>query len=160
MTRGRTDPTPLKVLKGRSPGKDARGYDIATPPGFERGAPEPPDSLRPAGRDLWQRVAPGLERLDLLKPEDYAALVSYCEAWDEYRDAIAIVRAEGLISVHPKTGHAHVHPAQKVVETARMQVLKLGQQFGLTPVAEVALAKPAREVPGDDPFAGQAQTGS
>ena len=32
-------------------------------------------------RAEWQRVVPGLERLDLLKPEDRAMLVVFCTTW-------------------------------------------------------------------------------
>ena len=68
--------------------------------------------------------------------------------------ALARVRAEGLTMINPKTGMPHKNPALVVVETAGMQLLRYAQQFGLTPVAELALAQPPKpDIDVDDPFA-------
>jgi P27 family predicted phage terminase small subunit len=147
------DPIPLKLLKGRGRGLDNTGSKVPAAPAFERRIPEVPAGLGDAGQDLWARIVPGLDRLGLLKAEDFAALVALCEAWDDYRRAVDVVKADGLICVNPSTKMSHVHPAQKVVETARMQVLKFAGEFGLTPRAEVALAKPPVADSGEDPFA-------
>ena len=41
----RPAPAKLKLLNGRSPGRDSSGNLVKPPPPFERGAPEPPDWL-------------------------------------------------------------------------------------------------------------------
>lgn len=94
----------------------------------------------------WRRVAPTLERLDLLKPEDRALLSAYCETWSVYVAAVQRVRAEGLTITSPKSGVVHRNPAVTVAETARMHLLRLASEFGLTPAAEQRLAV----APGDD----------
>jgi P27 family predicted phage terminase small subunit len=157
-TRGRPpDPIPLKILKGRGKGLDVAGYRIPDPPVFNRGAPDPPDWLTTTARELWDRIAPGLDRLDLLKPEDYTSFVAYCETWSTYLEALEQVRAGGLIVSHSKTGMQHKNPAVSVLENAGTQLLRFAQQFGLTPSAEVALARPGKLDDTDDPFAGPQQ---
>lgn len=151
------DPIPLKILKGRGNGVSSGGYKIPDPPAFTRGAPDPPEWLSPNARELWDQIAPGLERLDLLKPEDLTAFCSYCEAWATYREALAEVRRDGLITTNPTTGHAHRNPALQSLENAGTQLLRYAQQFGLTPAAEVALARPSKVDETDDPFAGDGQ---
>jgi P27 family predicted phage terminase small subunit len=144
------DPIPLKILKGRGGGKDSIGRPIPAPPPFERAAPDPPAWLEPEARELWDRVAPTLDRLDLLKPEDWQSFICYCETWATWREALHRVRVEGLILDNPKTGMPHKNPAMAIVEAANMQLLRYAQQFGLTPAAEVALAKPTKPVTSDD----------
>ena len=148
-------PAALKLLGGRSPGRDSGGRPVPDVPRFERGAPQPPSLLSPVARELWEATAPTLEALNLIKAEDGPVFEAYCECWATYREALAIVRAEGLTMINPKTGMAHKNPALVVVETAGMQLLRYAQQFGLTPAAEVALARPAKlDVDVDDPFGG------
>lgn len=144
------DPTPIRVLKGRGDGKDSRGYAVPKPPEFERGIPECPDHLNDDARELWMRVTPGLDRLDLLKPEDWQALVTYCELWAVYRQAYRQVQSRGLVTKHPKTGMLHKNPAMGVVETVVPQLLRLAQQFGLTPASESALSRGAVLTSDDD----------
>ncbi|WP_042904540.1 phage terminase small subunit P27 family, partial [Mycobacterium tuberculosis] len=109
-------------------------------------APDAPDWLDAEALAEWRRVAPTLERLDLLKPEDRALLSAYCETWSVYVAAVQRVRAEGLTITSPKSGVVHRNPAVTVAETARMHLLRLASEFGLTPAAEQRLAV----APGDD----------
>ncbi|WP_324667157.1 putative PhiRv1 phage protein [Mycobacterium canetti] len=133
-------PARLKLIEGRSPGRDSGGRKVPEPPGFIRQAPEPPDWLDDEARAEWERVTPGLERLDLLKPEDRAMLATYCETWSTYATAMRQVWAEGITVVTPKSGVTHKNPALAVAEAARMHMLRLAAEFGLTPAAEQRLA--------------------
>ena len=79
---GRTAaPTTLKLLKGRGEGRDSGGCPVTHTPKFVREAPHPPEWLDAEARAEWDRVTPGLEALDMLKPEDRAALAAFCETW-------------------------------------------------------------------------------
>ena len=89
----------------------------------------------------------------MIKIQDGLMLTALCESWATYVAALARVRAEGLTIVNPKTPMEHKNPALTALEVAGRDLLRLGSQFGLTPVAEVSLAKPARRDAGDDdPF--------
>lgn len=141
-------PARLKLVEGRSPGRDSGGRKVPESPKFIRQgqAPDAPDWLDAEALAEWRRVAPTLERLDLLKPEDRALLSAYCETWSVYVAAVQRVRAEGLTITSPKSGVVHRNPAVTVAETARMHLLRLASEFGLTPAAEQRLAV----APGDD----------
>lgn len=158
--RGRPhDPIPLKLLKGRGNGKDQDGYEVPAAPPFERGIPVPPEWLPDEGKELWARVAPTLDALALIKPEDREVFTTYCLCWSRLVSGQAVIAAEGLTIDNPKTGMPHKNPAVAIVEQATRDLARLAGEFGLTPRAEVALAKPAKDEAGDDPFAAQPESG-
>ena len=102
----RPDPLPLKILKGRSATKDIAGRPIPQAPAFNRGAPDPPGWLNPEAREEWNRIAPELDRLELIKPEDAGILVAYCLAWSRLVSAEAIIQTAGLAATNPQTAGA------------------------------------------------------
>lgn len=154
-------PPKLLLLNGRSEGKDAAGRPVPVTPNFNRGEPDQPEWLSEEARAEWDRITPGLTRLGLLKPEDRALLVSYCEMWSQYVDALAVVREEGLIVTNVKTGMTRRHPAQAMVESLGQQLRAIGAQFGLSPASERNLSKAAdAEADGEDPFAGTPTRGN
>lgn len=155
--RGRAaQPAPLKLINGQGDGRDSGGRLVKTPPPFDRGAPDPPEWLADEAKDLWRRVAPTLDRLELLKPEDAEVFAAYCTAWAVFVDAVKTYQAEGLIVTNKRSGRKAVHPAVTAAQSASRDMLRLAQEFGLTPAAELNLAKK----PGDggsgegNPFAG------
>lgn len=144
-------PAALKLLTGRSPGRDSGGREVNPGPAFVRVPPEAPEWLTPEARAEWDRVLPGLSRLDLLKPEDRAALAAYCEAWATFRKATEIVEREGL-TIEAKQGKL-THPAVGIARAAGREVRAWAAHFGLTPSTEQALARGADDGGDDNPFA-------
>jgi P27 family predicted phage terminase small subunit len=153
------EPIPLKVLKGRaSNGTDSAGFPIPEPPGFTRGVPAAPHWLDDEAREVWERVAPSLDRLDLLKPDDRENFATYCSAWSRFVAATKTHQREGMFLKH-KNGTPFTNPAVREAEQAAAQLLRLAQQFGLTPAAEINLAKPRKAVTSDnDKFGGDSAT--
>jgi P27 family predicted phage terminase small subunit len=131
----------LKLLNGRGNGLDSGGRAVPQVPKFVREAPEPPSWLSDEALAEWRRVVPGLERLDLVKPEDRSTLALYCETWATWVEALAVVRAEGVTVVNPKSGRQGKHPAQSVVEIAGAQLRTFAHEFGLSPSAENNVGK-------------------
>lgn len=157
---GRRGPAPapaaLKLVKGRSPGKDSAGRPVNEPPKFRRGAPDAPDTLSVLAREEWDRIVPGLDDLDLLKAEDFAALVEHCETWATYMEALRLVRSEGIVLVNPDNGRVYKNPALSAAEAAGQQLRASCREFGLTPSSEQNVGKPMRGSSDDadnDPFA-------
>lgn len=150
---GRTaQPAALKLIKGRAPGKDSAGRTVNPGPAFKRLPPEAPEWLTDEARAEWDRVLPGLSRLDLLKPEDRAALAAYCEAWATFRQATETVQRDGL-TIEAKQGTLP-HPAVGIARAAGRELRSWAGHFGLTPSTEQALARGSDD--GDDegnPFA-------
>jgi P27 family predicted phage terminase small subunit len=159
---GRTAaPAALKLIGGRSEGRDSGGRVVAPPPAFKRIPPKPPTWLSREARAEWRRIVPGLSRLELLKEEDRATLSAYCETWATYVEAIRDVRETGLtvenVTVYKdgtESRRTVKNPAIVVAESAAMQLRGFAQEFGLTPSAESKLS-PVRGSDDDDenPFA-------
>ena len=147
-------PARLKLLNGTAPGRDSGGRPVVGPLPAKRQAPEPPEWLSDEARAECDRVVPELERLQILKPEDRACLVAYCETWSRFVAATAQVRSEGLMLVNPTTGRAHKNPVAAVAETAAAQLKTLAAEFGLTPATEQRLTPHTPAPDDDDPFAG------
>jgi P27 family predicted phage terminase small subunit len=134
---GRTAaPATLKLLKGRGEGRDSGGRPVAHSPKFVRAAPDPPDWLDAEARTEWHRVVPGLEALDILKPEDRTALAVFCETWSRFVAAVRLYRAEGMVLTNPDSGNLRRHPAVGIAETAGAQLRTFAAEFGLTPATE------------------------
>ncbi|BAU83330.1 phage terminase small subunit [Streptomyces laurentii] len=149
---GRTaQPAALKLIKGRAPGKDSAGRDVNPGPAFKRIPPQAPSWLSDEARAEWDRVLPGLSRLDLLKPEDRAALAAYCEAWAVFREATETVQRDGL-TIEAKQGTLP-HPAVGIARAAGRELRAWAAHFGLTPSTEQALARGSENEPDpDNPF--------
>jgi P27 family predicted phage terminase small subunit len=158
---GRTaQPAALKLIGGRSAGRDSGGRKVNAGPAFRRIAPKPPTWLSREAAAEWRRVAPGLQRLDLLKEEDRAVLVAYCETWAQFVEATRTVTKEGIttkVTSISATGSATSrtvpHPAVAIARSAGRELRALAAQFGLTPSSEQALARGADDDDEDNPFA-------
>lgn len=151
---GRTPaPAALKLLKGRTAGHDSGGRPVKLPPPFQRAAPTAPGWLSAEARAEWDRVVPGLTRLDLLKTEDRAVLAAYCETWATFVAATRTVQREGL-TVEARLGGTQAHPAVGIARNAGRELKGLAVQFGLTPSSEQALGRLPEDDDDSNPFAG------
>lgn len=150
---GAQQPAALQLLNGRGNGTDSGGRPVKAPPLFARVAPNPPSWLSREAAAEWKRVAPGLQRLDLLKPEDRATLAAYCETWATFVTATRLVHAEGL-TIEAKQGTL-AHPAVGIARNAGRELRAFAGQFGLSPVAEMALGRVGDDGAEDEnPFSG------
>ncbi|MFF9894963.1 phage terminase small subunit P27 family [Streptomyces longispororuber] len=144
-------PAALRLLGGRSEGRDSGGRPVNPGPAFKRVPPQAPEWLSDEAAAEWARVVPGLQRLELLKPEDRAALAAYCEAWAVFREATETVQREGL-TIEAKQGTL-AHPAVAIARNAGRELRSWAAHFGLTPSTEQALAKGPDDGEDDNPFA-------
>lgn len=146
-------PRGLKLVTGRSPGRDSGGREVPQTPGFVRLPPEAPDWLWGEARDLWNRTVPELQRLELTKAVDAPALAAYCLAYQRLVQAQKLVDDEGLLGENSQ-GRVR-HPAVAIVEAASKELRAWAVEFGLTPSAEQRVGKPegGSDGQGADPFA-------
>ncbi len=161
MARPEQRPAGLRLLGGRSEGRDSGGREVKPPPAFRRIPPRPPTWLSREAKAEWKRVLPGLSRLDLVKEEDRAALAAYCETWATWVEAIREVRKKGLTVENTavrKDGTVSTwvtkNPAVAVAEKASSQLRAWCHDFGLTPAGESHVsAAGGGNVDDDNPFA-------
>ena len=107
-------PTALKVLQGT----DRKDRANAAEPKPVRGAVKPSKLSVPAAAE-WDRLAPMLERLGLLRETDALAFEDLCETTVRWR----MLR------------HKRDFRAAVASDRAREHMLKLLMQFGMTPSA-------------------------
>ena len=109
--------------------------------------PTPPTWLSAEARREWRRIAPELERLNLLTLVDRAALSIYCSTW---ADLVAARRA--LAKYGPtqrtKTGFLSPRPEVAIANSAQKTLRQWCAEFGFTPSARGSMSVPDR--PGDD----------
>lgn len=154
MASPKPRPPNLKIIEGRGNGKDSGGRPVKQPPGFRRLPPEAPEWLPAEARAEWERVVPELQRLQLLKPVDRAALTAYCLTWDRLVRAQRELEADGG-SVLGENSQGRVrHPAVAVVEAASKELRSWAAEFGLSPSSEAKLTSPEAGDGDDNPFAG------
>lgn len=145
-------PAGLKILEGRGNGRDSGGRVVKPTPGFTRLPPERPEFLTGPAREMWDQVVPELQRLQLLKPVDQAALTALCLTWERLCDARRIIRRDGLI-IETDRGPVK-NPAVGILEAASKELRAWSSEFGLTPSSEGRLGSliPAGDDDDDNPF--------
>jgi P27 family predicted phage terminase small subunit len=150
---GRRGPAPrpagLKIVEGRSEGRDSGGRRIPLPPSFVRAAPEPPDDLTDVELALWERVVDDRGPAEQLKDSDYGILLLYVQAFSQYFAAKRLV-VRGMLIKNPQTGVLHRNPAVTVLAECRRDLIRIGAELGLSPASEQRLAA-AAFVAVDDP---------
>jgi P27 family predicted phage terminase small subunit len=141
-------PAKLLLLNGRGEGKDSAGRPVPPPPAFKRLAPSPPTWMSREAKAEWKRIVPGLTRLDLVKPEDRAALTAYCELWSRWVTATRDIAVNGQVVRNTsvkKDGTESVwwtkNPSVAVAEQAETRLRQYANDFGLTPAGERNVSK-------------------
>jgi P27 family predicted phage terminase small subunit len=128
-------PTALKVFEGNRVRANRLG-EVVPPGGPE--PPAPPDWLGPQGKAAWNEIAPVLFPIGCLTKSDYRLLCTYCEAWDDFFAARAVIEVEGMIATTDK-GTCYQHPAVGIKNKAIQRIRQIGGDFGLSPSARVGL---------------------
>lgn len=157
-------PAALRLLGGRRPGVDSGGRPVEAPPPFKRGNVEVPGEVAadPRALELWHRVLPELERLDIVKPEDAGAFGNYCLTTAAlFRAHTEWQKLEWPMIGKTSQGES-VHPMVRVIAELSGRQIRAAEQFGLTPASESKLgdwstrgqAAPTGAAAGDSPFAG------
>lgn len=137
MGRRGPNKTPKAIHKKRGTYQPSRhaGPD-PTPRG---GMPEPPADLMPDARESYLAIAGKLLSAKLLTELDDLALRLLAESYAMYLRAGQEIEHWGMTSV-TDNGNTIQHPAVAVRNKAWAQVVKLLQEFGMTPAARTGLA--------------------
>lgn len=136
---GRRGPprTPTSQLKARGSSLVGRNPNEPTP---SKGKPRCPawiedDEVSKA----WHRIADLCDDMGVMTRVDGDALGRYCVMWKMWRDALAFVRENGMSYVTKdkdgKPAGARAWPQVKIANQLATQLLRLEQEFGLTPAA-------------------------
>ena len=104
--------------------------------------PDPPANLGEIGQDLWSTL------WDLgagvYQTTDQWAIETFCSLWERRQQLLAVVAAEGLMTVG-STGQPVVHPAIRMVDVIEGRLPNLEASLGLTPESRLRLGITAVE---------------
>ena len=134
-------PPHLEVIEGR-PGKRKLRHAIEAPTPPQ--VPEPPAYLSGHALAVWSELAGELHKLGLLTPLDVSVFATYCDAVGRWRTACEVLEAM------PKDERYTTSAGRTLLRIERMaadQMLRLGSQFGLSPMSRLRLAVPPPRPP-------------
>lgn len=127
--------TPTNILKLRGSWRaDDRGD--ADLPSSVKGSPPCPDWLGVDAAAVWRRLVPQFEALGVLAVTDENALARYCILWVQWKELTKFIEEHGYTyeSVTTNGGMKLVlHPNASMLATITGQLLRLEQDFGMTP---------------------------
>lgn len=113
-------------------------------PATDTGDVRPPEWLRAEAVEVWQRLAPDLQRKSLLTAHDADAFAVLCDAIVQYQQASKLIQAAGVLIKGPN-GAATKNPAMQLARDAAQTIRTYAQEFGLTPSARsTSSLEPAR----------------
>ena len=108
---------------------------------------KPPAFLDTIAKKFWRETLKQLIDKGILDRIDSAPFAAMCEAYSEYVRALELLNKEskktdnwGMIKITEK-GNYIQHPLLSVKNTASERLLKIAQQFGMTPAARAKLAE-------------------
>lgn len=136
-------PTAILRLSG-SPLADQREGEPIPP----ADAPEPPAWLDKHQREGWDWLVGTLVKMKLLSSADLPTIAAYAVAWGAFVEAVADVEMHGKTSTG-STGAEMVSPWVKMRNESLAQILKLAQQFGLSPAARARVKVAEKQVAND-----------
>ena len=138
-------PTPVEIRQAEgNPGK----RPLPAPVSVKRGVPVKPDTLPPEASAAWDAVVPALAEVGVVDAIDGMALAALVVAHARRAQATAMLEEQGIVvmqtAANPKTGELYetrpmVNPAVKIERDASLELLRLAEHYGLTPVARVRL---------------------
>lgn len=97
-----------------------------------------PPGMTPGARKAWKRLAPILERLELLTESDIETFTALCQAWGRYENAVKRLKKIEHVA-DPMEEIDIIRKAEVSVERAEHAFRLYGQEFGLSPASRARL---------------------
>lgn len=126
-------PVELKLLQGNPGEHRLPKREVELPD-----AGSVPPLLAGRGREEWDRIAPLLKTLGLLKTIDRESLICLCQAIHDHDWAVRTLRKEGRI-MRAGNGRRAVHPAHLIQRQAAATIHRFSVEFGMTPAARAGI---------------------
>jgi P27 family predicted phage terminase small subunit len=123
-------PTSIRMLRGNKGKRPVNPRE----PQPERKAPTCPEHLDAEAKKEWKRLSKLLLKLGVLTEADGMALACLCQTWSTLGKAQRKLNETGLLFKTP-SGYVQQSPFVSIVSACGDIVMKLSQEFGLTPAA-------------------------
>ena len=132
-------PTSLRLLQG-NPGKRPLNKQEPKPEILK--SKDPPNYFSDEAVEVWNRLVPMLARIGLFTEADYNTLVRYIDMlmlYDKAREEVEISGA--TYTAINKQGGEYIaqRPEVSIMRTCSEHLLKIEQQFGLTPASRTSI---------------------
>lgn len=151
MTRGRKPDTPEQQVEKGAPGNrisNAKEQAIRTakPKALPVGNTQPPKWLKRSRKatEIWNELAPLLQRLNLLTDLDAGPFARYCRYVAEWITADQVVRKEGTwFNATGTNGEATKkrHPAWQAMQDIEKMLREMEATFGMRPDARYKIMR-------------------
>lgn len=110
-----------------------------------------PDPGTETALDVWNQLAPDMEKTGVLTPWDVDQLAVFCDAVINHRRASEEVNKHGLL-VYGAKGNLVKNPAVQIARDYADLMVKVGARFGLSPSDRAGLKVERGGDDGDDYF--------
>jgi P27 family predicted phage terminase small subunit len=130
-------PKPTKMLKLQGGYRPDRHLRVEPEP--EMAIPEPPKCLRGIALEEWSRITKLLAGVKCLAELDMGPLAAYCLEWGKYVNANNRLRVVRSMLTESTKGTKMAHPLLRVSDRALANMLRICEQFGMTPSARSRL---------------------
>lgn len=127
----KTAPTELKIIRG-NPRKENLNRRQALEPKSPPADLAAPAHLDGVALETWNRRAPQLAAMRVLRQADLDTLERYCICAQCFRDAWLDVRASGMVA-SIDSGRRVANPAIAAMRGFHADLLQIEREFGLTP---------------------------
>ena len=151
MTRGRKPDTPEQQVEKGAPGNrisqaEAQAIRAQKPKPVQIGATKPPKWLKRSRKatEVWNELAPLLQRLNLLTDLDAGPFARYCRYVAEWIAADQTVQKEGTwFNATGTNGEATKkrHPAWQALQDIEKMLRELEATFGMRPDARYKIMR-------------------
>lgn len=133
--------TPSKILKMRGSHRAKRAVQEPEP---DQLIPDPPRPLKGPALQMWNTLSVQLDAMKVITVADGNALHRYCVIWARWArltDKLALEEADEFYESVGDKGQKIIkeHPQVKICAKYADQLLRLEQEFGLTPSARSGL---------------------
>lgn len=141
-------PTALRLIDGDKESRINRNEPVP-----RSGALECPDDTPEDVRAIWAYTVAELEHMGIDTPADRDALLCFCWAVRNHREASRILANSSLLIKSPKHGGWVRNPVIIEQGKAAQQIRAFAQEFGLTPSARSQIAGRNEDADDGNPFA-------
>lgn len=136
----RPEPTVIKMAKG-NPGNRPLNKREARP---DRTAIEPPEYLSGKSLEKWNHLEPILNPCGLLTQADVETLGRYCTMWEQWCKYLEQCRRGLDVLVlkddNGKVKYMQTSPAASQLNKLAQSMLRIEQEFGMTPSARTGIS--------------------
>ena len=144
-------PTPTPILKMRGSWRAKRNK---RQPKSATGRPMCPQWIDARAKSAWKVLVPQLEAMQVLTKVDRNALTRYCQVFATWRHHQEFINKHGTVypvkDAEGKPAGFKEFPQVAIAMKLADQLLRLEQQFGLTPAARARLQTATEETKSDD----------